>query len=370
MIKERKSNIELLRIIAMLLIISFHYVYKSNFTFESLNFNSFIVKSFYYFGELGTNIFVLITGYFMVKGKFSMKKLIKLMLEVNFYFVVSSVIAEILYGNISGILSFKSILWFFPIIFGKYWFVTGYVLIYIFSPFFNKLINSFSKEDFKKLLLVFLLLWSFIPTFFGVFNNGTEHYLFYSRFIWLIILYFIGAYIRLYSINFFKKKHRALLVAVVSFIVMELAIVVIFLFKDIFAKIGTTEVAYFWPPNSLPMLFLSVAVFYMFLNINIKKNRVINLFASTTLGIYMIHDGPLQYFLWHKWFRINHYLKTSIPICYILAGTIIIFVSCALIDIVRQFVEKYTIDKLLNSKLYTKAQEKCNKLYLKLCNLL
>ena len=86
--KERKTNIELLRIIAMILIISFHYVYKSNFTFEELSVNSFIVKVFYMFGELGVNLFILITGYFMVTGKFSVKKLIYLIIEVNLYYLI------------------------------------------------------------------------------------------------------------------------------------------------------------------------------------------------------------------------------------------------------------------------------------------
>ena len=60
--KERESNIELLRIVAMLLIISFHYVYESGYKFIELNYNSFIVKLFYLVGELGVNIFLLITG--------------------------------------------------------------------------------------------------------------------------------------------------------------------------------------------------------------------------------------------------------------------------------------------------------------------
>ena len=64
------------------MIISFHYAFKSGYTVNSLNYNTIVVKSFYFLGELGVNLFVLITGYFMVNGKFSSKKLIKLILEV------------------------------------------------------------------------------------------------------------------------------------------------------------------------------------------------------------------------------------------------------------------------------------------------
>ena len=50
MVKERKSNFELLRIVATLLIISFHYVFNSGYIFYNLNINSLIIKSFYFLG--------------------------------------------------------------------------------------------------------------------------------------------------------------------------------------------------------------------------------------------------------------------------------------------------------------------------------
>ena len=73
-VKKRKSNIELLRIVAILMIISFHYSFKSGYVVNQLDYNSIVVKTFYFLGELGVNLFILITGYFMVKGKFSFKK--------------------------------------------------------------------------------------------------------------------------------------------------------------------------------------------------------------------------------------------------------------------------------------------------------
>ena len=47
--KNRKSNIELLRIVAILLIISFHYVYKSGyvFPFDNLSCKDYLIKIFY-----------------------------------------------------------------------------------------------------------------------------------------------------------------------------------------------------------------------------------------------------------------------------------------------------------------------------------
>lgn len=91
---ERKSNIELLRIISMLLIIIFHCAYKSGFVFEEyFSMNKFLVKIFWMFGELGVNLFGLISGYHMIQGRFKHKKLILLTSEVFFYQIFTHVIA-------------------------------------------------------------------------------------------------------------------------------------------------------------------------------------------------------------------------------------------------------------------------------------
>ena len=141
--KKRQSNIELLRIIAMLLIISFHYVFHSGYVFEQLNYNSFIVKTFYFFGELGVNIFFLITGYFLVTGKFSIKKFIKLILEVNFYYIVSLILVPMINKeDINFLEIFKKYILELPTIFDKYWFFTVYILLYVKALIYLNAIND------------------------------------------------------------------------------------------------------------------------------------------------------------------------------------------------------------------------------------
>ena len=131
-VKKRKSNIELLRIVAILMIISFHYSFKSGYVVNQLDYNSIVVKTFYFLGELGVNLFILITGYFMVKGKFSFKKLIKLILEVNFYYIFTFLLSHILDNKPLTSLSKRDIFFmFFPVIFSRYWFATAYILLYI-----------------------------------------------------------------------------------------------------------------------------------------------------------------------------------------------------------------------------------------------
>lgn len=355
--KERKSNIELLRIIAMLLIISFHYVFKSGFEFEGLYINSFIVKAFYMFGELGVNLFILITGYFMVNGKFSIKKLICLVLEVDFYYIIS-----IFIGQKLGIVEINSVkeafLIFFPTILNKYWFITAYIILYIFSPYLNILIRNMEKKEYQKLIGICLLLWCIIPTIFGIFNNTTENMLYYSRLIWLIIMYLIGAYIKLYPIKLLNKKRNSILGAFLSFAMMLTSIIIIAKNKAVFEVLGTTEVAYFWTPNTIPMIVLSICIFEIFQNLEVGCIKIINKMASTTLGIYMIHDGILNHYIWDTIFKTKEHLSNQswTIIIDIITASIVIFILGMIIDLVRQMLEKITVKKILNSKMLNQKQ--------------
>jgi surface polysaccharide O-acyltransferase-like enzyme len=356
--KERKTNIELLRIIAMILIISFHYVYKSNFTFEELSVNSFIVKVFYMFGELGVNLFILITGYFMVTGKFSVKKLIYLIIEVNFYYLLSILIGQKL-GTIQLTTAKDYMMIFFPTIHARYWFITAYIIVYILSPYLNILIQNMKKKEYQRLLMILLLIWCIIPTIFGVFYNTTENMLFYSRLIWLIVMYLVGAYIKLYPIEIFSKKRNSILCAILTFACMLVSIVIIYKFKNIFEKLGTTEIAYFWTPNTMLMFLLSVSIFEIFLNIKMKSIKIVNIIASTTLGIYMIHDGVLQRYIWDTIFKTTEHLSNNSwkIIIDIMIATIIIFIAGTIIDLIRQFIEKITIKKILDLKIFNRKSE-------------
>ena len=353
-IEERKSNFEILRIIAILLIISFHYVFKRGYGFYTLTFNTFIIKSFYFFGELGVNLFILITGYFMITDKPTFKRVALLVIETFFY----NLLNVLLDYHFSGTpITPLNIL--FPIVLNRYWFVTSYIILYIISPYLNIIVKNLKKIEHKRLLLILIILWSIIPTIFGLTSGNTESImvngiadsiLSYTRLVWLIILYFIGSYIRLYGINFFKKKRTTIIVASITYLLMLLSIPFIYFFRSFFERIGTTEWAYLWGPNNIFMLVLSVCIFHLFSKLEVKPIKIINILASTTLGIYMLHDGLFNHYLWNEVFNNKVRLESSFAILYILGSTILIFIVGAIIDLIRQKIEKHTIVKLLNNK--------------------
>lgn len=85
----RSSNLELLRILAIIMIIAHHYSVHGGWDIPNeLSYNRIIVQFLSLGGKLGVNCFVLITGYFMINSKFNIKKFAKIVGQVFFYSVV------------------------------------------------------------------------------------------------------------------------------------------------------------------------------------------------------------------------------------------------------------------------------------------
>lgn len=72
MAKKRNSSIELLRLIAMLMVLLYHWAYHGGIrTFAEYDFGANIVfmQFLLTLGRTGCSIFALITGYFMINSK-------------------------------------------------------------------------------------------------------------------------------------------------------------------------------------------------------------------------------------------------------------------------------------------------------------
>lgn len=351
--EQRKSNMELLRLVSIAMIVVFHCAFKSGFSFEpGFSVNKLVVKVFWMLGELGVNLFMLISGYFMVNGRFKVRKLVRLLAEAQFYWWLT-----LLIGSRVGACTLPQgkkelLLAFFPVTLNRCgWFLTVYVLIYLLSPYLNLLIRAMDEKTYRKFLLTVLGLFCVIPTFFGFFFNTTETMLYYNRFIWLTIMYFSGAYIYIYmqnqeNQNIFTRK-RAVRLTTASSGAIVLSILAIDRFSGFFERLGTTEPAYFWPPNTIPMLCLSVGVFVWFLHIELPYRPVINTLASTTLGIYLMHDGILNRWLWQTVFRCAEYQESPFLAFRILGTAAVIFIVGAAVDLARQAAERRTLGRLL-----------------------
>lgn len=327
----RNSAVELLRIAAMLLIIISHFsVYGideniSLFTMRPC-FNKYFLETFQ-FGFLGVDIFMLISGYFGIKSQFKAEKLIKLLLQVFFY---SAVIYVIL--CCSGIIDFSvkdAIKACFPAIFKKYWFFSGYVLTYVLSPFINRFLNSADRKIHLSLIAVLWLIWGIIPL-----ATGSDFY--GTHFTDLMIMYIIGAYLRLYPDNIFSKNKLRRILLPLSVILFPVS-VALMNYAAMYVSAFENHYGFFYAVLSPLTVTAACLIFISFTKLHIKENKFINAVASCVFGVYLIHDNQLlREYLWGSIIRASDYAYSKALVLYVLLFSVIIFSTGAVIDFIRQ----------------------------------
>lgn len=322
--KKRNSSIELLRIIAMLFIVLSHYSVHGGFKFDSINnyFNRFFLQIIV-LGNLGVDIFVLISGYFNIKSKYSFKKVIQLIAQVLFYSIFFYVIF-ILSGNTT--FSIKTFIkTIFPTIFQEYWFFTTYIIMYIFTPYINKFLKYITRNTHLKLIITMLIIWSIIPTF-------TPSDMYGNVVVQFFMLYLIGAYIRLYPDNLLSRKKT------ITIILVSICIILLLLSTIILDSIHKYS-SDLYSRSSILIVILAVGILTMFLKVNISYNKIINTIGGCTFGVYLIHDNNyVRSWLWIDFLKNYSYANSEFLIIRIILSVIIVFVVCIIIEFLRKKV--------------------------------
>lgn len=86
----------------------------------------------------------------------------------------------------------------------------------------------------------------------------------------------------------------------------------------------------------------------------IPQNRLVNVVASTTFGIYLIHEYPLINYWWcHKVLRLGEHTEFVPFTGYVLLGVIVTFVVCSVVEFIRKMaIEKpiFYVTEKINAK--------------------
>ncbi len=148
--KIRDSSIELFRIITMLIIVAHHYVVNSGLldTITESGFlkpNSIFLLLLGWGGKTGINCFVLITGYFMCTSKITLKKFLKLILEIEFYKILFYLIFLLTGYSEFSVKSFIKAVLPFTQLTTNFW--GCYIMFFLFIPFLNILISNMTKKQ-------------------------------------------------------------------------------------------------------------------------------------------------------------------------------------------------------------------------------
>lgn len=195
--KHNNVGIELLRILAMMMIVGLHYMNFGGILWSEAVWNRRLAWLLEAFCFVAVNCYVLISGYFLVTSKsFHWHKVIKLWVNVVFYTLLFLIVSVVYRGQNLNIKAVVHAL--LPIRYQTYWFVTAYAGMYMLSPYLGKLARQLSKNEYQKFLVILMgmfSLYSFLrPEADPFFMQGG-----YTVW-WFVVLYFMAGYVRLYGL--------------------------------------------------------------------------------------------------------------------------------------------------------------------------
>lgn len=211
--KERNSNIELLRCVLMVMLLILHFNgqfsplpnSKGQLTMGWMPHIQLLVEAL---TIIVVNTFVLISGYFGIKG--ILKKIISLYFICFFYSLIYFLFNTYNTHTISvnGILDLFLCFTHTPL-----WFIESYIALLLFSPILNFAIKNFTRKQYN-IIILFLTVYNIYMGWFWQVELNTSGYNVMN----FIYLYFIGRYINIYKLNLSIKYSSIIYLACCLFV--------------------------------------------------------------------------------------------------------------------------------------------------------
>ena len=321
---KRNSNIELLRICCMLMIIAGHVMMNHKAQYSLTDIDEIIKLFFRGAFSVAVNAFVLISGYWGIQ--FKKDRLIHLIIQTFFYSSIFLILAVLLgWHTVNPRTDFFA---FIPILTKQYWFVTCYVILYIFSPWLNIWVDSFDMISYKKFLIVGFFIVYVWPTFSYLINApqfiGDAGY----GIVNFSYLYMLGRYFRLYYIC----RHTSMYYWG-GYILSSMALFLCQYGLSWFLGFEFTS----WISYNTFFIFVgSICLFMGFKELSFHSS-IVNYWAKPCLAVYLIHMAPFVLGKFCTAVGVQDYHGLSyLVLIFILP--IVVYLACAVIEICRLFV--------------------------------
>lgn len=332
---KRKSNIELLRVISMIMITMGHLA-CAWIEDDAVHFTSqqIIRESMIGVTGIGLSCFMLITGYFS-KGKYhhNWKGILKIRHTTVFYCLLTLCIGVLVFKAKAG--SLMNTL--FPIATVQYWYVSLFVLTMLLQPYLSKMLDALTYRH-QVILAGFLYLLECLGLVLNRSGLGGGLPILCSSYFGNFIAVFIIGNL-LAKTDMEKVQLRRVIVVLVM--LASLIIMLPLLFHGIAIKIGNPLIAKvptqaLWQTTPVTVA-ISVALFILFHKLNIEHNRIINALGKTSLTCYLLTENKnLPGYMYRYFGRlVPHELSVIGWVGAITVGSCAIFLICCCVDMVR-----------------------------------
>lgn len=335
---KRQANFELLRIVAMVMIIVLHYLNKGNlitaYTTDSsaVNYAAHFVQAFCI---VSVNCYVLLSGYFLVESVWKPGRVMSLAAQILFYSVLIPIVlicvGEVSFGELT---IYDWLNYVLPIETEHYWFATAYLIMYLFAPILAAGVRAVEKRTLQIVIVVLLLyfsVWkSIVPVVLVTDRQGYE-------FGWFLCLFLIAAYIRLYGCPFVDNKKRAVLLyagmGVCGFLLSVLSGILAHT-MDSFVYYTDMLTSY----NHILCLLGAVGFFMVFKNMKPWEGRAASLIrrlAPYTFGVYLLHEHILVRYEWMQWLRVEQVQGSFLFVPHMIGCVLLVYAAGTVVDFVR-----------------------------------
>ncbi|HBA68314.1 MAG TPA: hypothetical protein DCZ40_03040 [Lachnospiraceae bacterium] len=357
--KERLINYELLRIIAMLMVITLHYLSHTGMLLTaggeggSSRVLGMLTESFCI---VAVNVYVLISGYFLSEAGFKIKRVLILVCQVLFYAILIPLIMTgaglSANGGEEGI--YGLIQYVFPLQTEHYWFAASYVYLYLFTPLLNIAVKGMGKRQLQitigGLLLLFCGWKSIVPVHFVMDRAGYD-------FGWFLCVYLVAAYIRRYGCRLIQDAKRAWGLYVGSALLIFAMGTGLYMINRRTGQFAYyMEVPYHY--NFVFCLLGAVGLFGAFRYVRIPEGRwkrLICRLSPLTFGVYLFHEHIDIRNEWTGWIEdfIGPVAQTGIGgfILHLCLSVFAVYIAGSFIDGIRLNIFRFVGRYLENTKI-------------------
>ena len=293
----RHSNIDCLRALCAIFVLFEHFCETDvhgafRFASETSMAAYFLLQVLYSIARVAVPCFFLISGFLSINSqKQNFGKIITLFVMTFFYSLIpifSITIIKIFKGEFNFFMIYKMII---ETLIVKNYYLYLFVAVYTLSPFINLMIKQLNKKQYKRLLVLVFILFSFwstlINTYISLVNKSFTGCYFTSRtgtsmgfnIANFAMLYIIGGYIR------FFHEDDCIKYRIPSFVILFTLSFLTALSKIFIPSISKAFLYY----DSFFVILNSIMLFIIFLSYNICENKLISFMGKNTFGTYLIH---------------------------------------------------------------------------------
>lgn len=354
---ERKSNLELLRILAMIGVIVLHYNSSGNIgafhTVEKGSINCYLLYTLEAMAISSVNLFVLISGYFMCTSmKRNTIKPFKLLVQVILFRE-----ASVLFSYVLGVMSSGEFV-FFELMKGilrglipNNYYVILYVALYLITIYINSVLISLDQSKFKQMIIILILLFSVWATgvdmlssitgeaFIGLSTIGIDGSQNGYTIVNFVMMYCIGAYLRKIS-----ERKYSLKILLLCYVI-TISLVVIWSMTDILFGWKIAHIA--WEYCNPLVVLLAILLFLIFKQLEMRYSRIINGIAKGSFTVFLAHSMFIPYIGVEKYCNSN----TGILLVHIVISCIVIYGICWIMYIIYEAITA-PIFKWLEKKIH------------------